>query len=389
MVRCPPRWLLLRLESGDGLIGWGEAIGDLHEEVEAALEAIAGRIEGREIDGIARIVREMHSGRFWRDGPVLNTAVSALEMALWDLRGQYLGAPVHELLGGRIRDRVRVYRNLWGRDGDEFADSARSAVAEGLDMVKVSPAGPTDPIPSNAGLRSIVDTVRSVREAVDEATEPGRVDVAVDLHGRLSPAASRRLLPELEPFDVLFVEEPCLPDGSAIHLEDLRALHLEQRIPLATGERLLTKRSFADHLFPAPVASIMQPDPSLVGGIAGTLSIGAMCETAQVSLAPHCPYGPVQFAASMQIAAACHSHAFQEFQSLGGAGGGGNPGGGAIWAFDLLDRPFEIDAGAVEVASSPGLGIEVMEDRIGEHADLWNPHPPTLWNHPDGSQAEW
>ena len=322
VVRCPPRWLLIKIESEDGEVGWGEAIGDLHDEVEAALQSICKRITGREITGIERIKQEMHKGRFWRDGPVLNTAISSLEMALWDLNGKIAGMPTYELLGGPVRD-------------------------------------------------------------------IGGAKLAIDLHGRLTPSASRRLLPMLEPFDISFVEEPCLPDGSAHHLRDLQQLHLEQRIPLATGERLLTKRQFADHLFPSPVAAVIQPDLSLVGGIRTGIEIGAMCEAAQVSFAPHCPYGPIQFAASLQVAAASPAHAFQEFQSLGGAAGGGTPGGGANWDFNLLATPFEIDDGMVELPKGNGLGIEVQEHLIEEHLNSWNPHPPTIWQNPDGSHAEW
>ena len=383
VVRCPPRWLLIKIESEDGEVGWGEAIGDLHDEVEAALKSICKRITGREITGIERIKQEMHKGRFWRDGPVLNTAISALEMALWDLNGKIAGMPTYELLGGPVRDKVMVYRNLWGRNPEEFAESGKAALDEGLNMVKVSPAGPTNSTPSDIELQGIIDTIEAIRDVIGDAK------LAIDLHGRLTPSASRRLLPMLEPFDISFVEEPCLPDGSAHHLRDLQQLHLEQRIPLATGERLLTKRQFADHLFPSPVAAVIQPDLSLVGGIRTGIEIGAMCEAAQVSFAPHCPYGPIQFAASLQVAAASPAHAFQEFQSLGGAAGGGTPGGGANWDFNLLATPFEIDDGMVELPKGNGLGIEVQEHLIEEHLNSWNPHPPTIWQNPDGSHAEW
>ena len=384
VVRCPPRWLLLRVESDDGTVGWGEAIGDLHDEVEPALQALCERVVGREVDGIERIRQQLHKGRFWRDGPVLNTAVSALEIALWDIRGKQCGSPVHELLGGPVRDRVQVYRNLWGNSPEEFAASAEAAMSEGLTMVKVSPAGPMAAVPDDGDLSGIVAVVSAVREAI------GELKMAIDLHGRLSPAASRRLLPLLEPYDPCFVEEPCLPDGSAAHLRDLQELHLSQRIPLACGERLLTKRQFADHLFPAPVAAVLQPDLSLVGGIRAGVEIGAMCEAAQTALAPHCPYGPVQFAASLQVAAASPAHAFQEYQSLGGAGaGGGTPGGGQAWEFDLLATPFTVDGGFVDIPRGPGLGIEVLEERIAEHGDSWDPHPPPLWQLPDGSHCEW
>ena len=135
---------------------------------------------------------------------------------------------------------------------------------------------------------------------------------------------------------------------------------------------------------------IIQPDVSMVGGIRASVEIGAMASAVQVAMAPHCPYGPVQFAASMQVAATSPAHLIQEFQSLGGAGsGGGTPGGGQNWAFELLTQPFAIESGHVEISSRPGLGIEVLEERIDEYMDMWNPHPPTVWTHPDGSHAEW
>ena len=139
-VRCPPRWLLLRVETDDGEIGWGEAIGDLHDEVESALNAIGERVVGSSIHDITQTIEIQRKTRFWRDGPVLDTALSALEMALWDLKGKQHGAPVHDLLGGRVRERVRVYRNLWGRNPEEFANSAREAISQSMTAVKVSPA---------------------------------------------------------------------------------------------------------------------------------------------------------------------------------------------------------------------------------------------------------
>jgi galactonate dehydratase len=234
-------------------------------------------------------------------------------------------------------------------------------------------------------LESLTKVVAAVRDAVGP-----HVDLAVDLHGRLTPAASRRAVHALAPLDPFFIEEPCLPDGSASHLADLRALRTAQPIAIATGERLRSAHRFAEHLFPSPVVDIIQPDVSMVGGIRATVEIGAMASAAQVSLAPHCPYGPIQFAASLQVAATCPAHLIQEFQSLGGAGsGGGIPGAGQDWAFDLIERPFEIQSGHVEIPSGAGLGIRVVEERIEEFMEQWNPHPPTAWTLADGSHAEW
>jgi len=384
-VRCPPRWLLLRVETDDGEIGWGEAIGDLHEEMEGALNAIGERVTGSSIHDITRIIEIQRKARFWRDGPVMDSALSALEMALWDLKGKQYGAPIHELMGGRVRERVRVYRNLWGRNPEEFANSAREAISHSMTAVKVSPAGPTQDVVSRAALNDMVEVVGAVREAVGP-----NVDLAIDLHGRLTPAASRRAVHALAPMDPFFIEEPCLPDGSASHIADLRALRTAQPIAIATGERLRSAHAFAQHLLPSPVVDIIQPDVSMVGGIRAAVEIGAMAAAAQVSMAPHCPYGPIQFAASMQVAAASPAHLIQEFQSLGGAGsGGGTPGGGQDWAFDLIAEPFSIVGGHVDVPTGAGLGIQVLEERIEEHMEMWNPHPPAVWTHEDGSHAEW
>ncbi len=378
LVRCPPRWLLIRIETEDGIIGWGEAIGDLHEEVEAGLDAASKRIIGEDSSNISRIVERLMKGRFWRDGPVLNTVASAVEMALWDIKGKRLGVPVWQLLGGKVRDKVLVYRNLWGSTPEEFADSARAALEEGLVAMKVSPAGPTSNIPSDDELQGIVEVLKAVRNAVGPA-----VKVAVDLHGRLSPAAARRLIPMLAEYDPWFIEEPCLPDDST----GIRLLDTD--LPLATGERLLTLHQFKLHLEP-PCVDIVQPDLSLVGGISAAMLIGELAAMAQVSLAPHCPYGPVQTAASLQIAAASAAHQMQEVQSLGGAGlPGGRAGGGWAWSFNLLKQPFIVEDGYVAVPEGAGLGIEINEDAIAAHMDEWNPHAPPIWAQPDGAFAEW
>ncbi|MCS5537932.1 MAG: galactonate dehydratase [Candidatus Poseidoniaceae archaeon] len=378
LVRCPPRWLLIRIETEDGIIGWGEAIGDLHEEVEAGLDAASKRIIGEDSSNISRIVERLMKGRFWRDGPVLNTVASAVEMALWDIKGKRLGVPVWQLLGGKVRDKVLVYRNLWGSTPEEFADSARAALEEGLVAMKVSPAGPTSNIPSDDELQGIVEVLKAVRNAVGPA-----VKVAVDLHGRLSPAAARRLIPMLAEYDPWFIEEPCLPDDST----GIRLLDTD--LPLATGERLLTLHQFKLHLEP-PCVDIVQPDLSLVGGISAAMLIGELAAMAQVSLAPHCPYGPVQTAASLQIAAASAAHQMQEVQSLGGAGlPGGRAGGGWAWSFNLLKQPFIVEDGYVAVPEGAGLGIDIDEDAIAAHMDEWNPHAPPIWAQPDGAFAEW
>ena len=174
-------------------------------------------------------------------------------------------------------------------------------------------------------------------------------------------------------------------------MREFRELKVSQPVPIATGERLLNRRAALDHLFPTAAADILQPDVSLMG-IRDTFATGLAAEAAQVHLAPHCPYGPIQTAASLQIAAACPSHIAQEVQSLGGAGSpGGVAGGGWSWSFDLIENSFEINEGYVEVrggSKNAGLGITVCEERISEFIEQWNPHPPTSRTTPDGARAE-
>jgi len=386
VVRCPPRWLLLRVETDDGEVGWGEAIGDLHEEVETALASAGEKIIGRDSSEIERIHQELLYGRFWRDGPILNTVAAAVEMALWDLHGKELGAPIHQLLGGKVRDRVLVYRNLWGSNAEQFASSAKAALDEGLTAMKVSPAGPLANVVSDADLTGMSEIVAAVRNAVGSKPK-----VAVDLHGRCSPSAARRAIALLAPNDPWFVEEPMLP-GSAEAMGEFRELKVSQPISIACGERLLSRRSALDHLFPTPAVDIIQPDISLMG-LRDTFAVGLAAEAVQIGLAPHCPYGPIQTAASLQIAAACPAHIGQEVQSLGGAGlPGGQSGAGWAWSFNLLSKPFEVVEGHVEVrtgAGNAGLGIEICEDKISEFSEQWNPHPPTVWTTPDGGRSEW
>ncbi|MBT4406316.1 MAG: hypothetical protein HOC79_00385 [Euryarchaeota archaeon] len=386
LVRCPPRWLLVRIESSDGEIGWGEALGDLHEEVEAALQSACKKIIGRNISEIERLRQELLYGRFWRDGPVLNTVAAAIEMALWDIKGKAAGAPIHELLGGKIREKVQVYRNIWGGGAQEFAKSAVAALNEGMTAMKVSPVGPIRGIVCDADLSGMVEIVSQVRDAIGKEAK-----LAIDLHGRCSPSAGRRAISLVAPFDPWFVEEPMLP-GDAKAMSELRNLRCSQPIPIAAGERFLNRQISLDHLFPTPAIDIIQPDISLMG-LRDTFAVGLAAETAQVHLAPHCPYGPIQTAASLQIAAAWPSHIAQEVQSLGGAGlPGGRSGDGWKWAFELIKKPFEIEGGFVSVRSGAkyaGLGVEICEERIGEFAEQWNPHPPTLWHTEDGARAEW
>jgi galactonate dehydratase len=312
-------------------------------------------------------------GGFYRGGPVLSSAVAGLDQALWDIAGQAYGAPVHALLGGPVRERVRVYSWIGGDEPERLAEAAAAQVEAGFTAVKLNVSGRLSPIPTPAEVSRIVARVAAAREALGDER-----DIALDFHGRASAAAARRILPELAALHPMFVEEPLLPEH-AHHLHDIVTC---SPIPVATGERLYGR---ADFLAPLRAGvAVAQPDVSHAGGISEVRRIAALAETHGAVLAPHCPLGPIALAASLQVAFATPNFLIQE-QSLGIHYNGGS---------ELLDyvvdqEPFRFVDGHVSRTGAPGLGVTVDEaavraaDRAG-HA--WrNP----VWRHDDGSFAEW
>ena len=370
----PPRWLFCRIETDDGLVGWGEPVVEGRAEVvRAAVDVLAEYLVGQDPLRIQDHWQVLTKGGFYRGGPVLSSAVAGLDHALWDIAGKAYGAPVHGLLGGAVREAVRVYAWVGGDEPSRLTEEITAQIEAGFTAVKMNAAGRTDPLPTPAGTAAVVDRVAAAREALG----PDR-DVAVDFHGRFSPAGARRVLHEIAPLHPLFVEEPLLPEQG--HL--LAALAAATPVPLATGERLYGRAEF----LPALTAGIAvaQPDISHAGGITEVVRIAALAETFGVQLAPHCPLGPISLAASLQVAFCTPNFLIQE-QSLGI-----HYNKDADLLSYLVDtEPFRFVDGHAHRTTLPGLGITVDEaavraaDRAGHR---WrNP----VWRHADGSFAEW
>jgi galactonate dehydratase len=370
----PPRWLFLRVDTDEGVSGWGEPVVEGRADtVRTAVAELADHLVGSDPLRIEDTWQVLTKGGFYRGGPVLSSAVAGIDQALWDIAGKVRGAPVHELLGGPVRDRVRVYAWIGGDDPAEVADLARAQVEAGFTAVKMNGSGAMEPVDSPAAARGVVERVAAVREALGD-----RRDVVVDFHGRLSTAMARRVLPLLEPLFPLFVEEPVLPEYS----RDLRPVVECTTVPIGTGERLYSRWDFRDVL-PTGIA-VAQPDLSHAGGISETRRIAAMAEAYDVALAPHCPLGPIALAASLQIAFAVPNFLIQE-QSLGIHYNRGN---------DLLDylvdpAPFRFVDGHVARPLGPGLGIEVDEAAVRRAAEVGHRWRNPVWRHADGSFAEW
>lgn len=370
-----PRWVFVKIDTDDGVTGWGEASLEGNSDVvRAAVDALAEYLIGQDPSRIEHHWQVMSKGNFYRGGPVLSSAVSGLDQALWDIAGKTLGVPVHRLLGGPVRDRVRVYGWVGGDDPSEVADAIAAQVERGLTAIKMNASGALEHLPGPA------DTAGTVaRAAAARATLGSNRDMAIDFHGRLSAPAARRLLPLLEPFHPIFVEEPVLPNNS--HAALARLIDTSST-PIATGERLYSRWDFQPVLQSG--VAVVQPDLSHAGGISEVRRIAALAETFDAALAPHCPLGPIALAACLQVDFATPNFLIQE-QSRGIHYNVHS---------DLLDylldtSVFEFSNGFISRLTAPGLGIDIDEVAVRRADQMSTPWRTPTWTHADGSFAEW
>ncbi|GHJ26263.1 galactonate dehydratase [Streptomyces hygroscopicus subsp. sporocinereus] len=371
---APPRWMFVRVDTDEGVVGWGEPVVEGRAEpVRAAVEVLAEYLIGQDPMRIEDHWQVMTKGGFYRGGPVLSSAVAGLDQALWDIKGKHYGVPVYQLLGGPVRERVRAYAWIGGDEPEEIRDALTAQIEAGFTAVKMNGCGRMTPLATRAEIRAAVRRAETAREVLGEDR-----DFGLDFHGRVSPANARRLLPLLAEAAPMFVEEPVLSE----HMDAVPDLVNASPIPLALGERLYSRREFIAPLR-AGVA-ILQPDISHAGGISELRRIAALAETHGAQLAPHCPLGPVALAATLQIAFTTPNFLIQE-QSIGIHYNRGA---------ELLDyvtdpEPFRFTAGQLSRTDRPGLGIEVDEEAVraaDRRGHAWrNP----VWRHPDGSLAEW
>ncbi|XTZ14177.1 galactonate dehydratase [Micromonospora echinospora] len=369
-----PRWLFVRVETESGIVGWGEATCEGRSEtVRTAVAQLSELLVGRDALRIEDHWQVMTKGSFYRGGPILASAVAGLDQALWDIAGKRYGAPVHQLLGGPVRDRIRVYGWVGGDEPNEVRDQIAAAIETGLTAVKMNASGRMSAVASVAELDGVVQRVAAAREVLGD----GR-DVAVDFHGRFSLATARRVAPLLEPYRPFFLEEPVVPENSHLIGEFVRST----TTPVSTGERLYNRQEFLPVL-QAGIA-VAQPDLSHAGGITEVRKIAALAEVYDVQLAPHCPLGPIALAACLQVGFATPNYLIQE-QSIGihynlGA---------EVLDYCLDKTPLTFVDGYVERLTGPGLGIEIDEHAVrtaDKRGHAWR--SPT-WRHADGSYAEW
>ncbi|TGE29314.1 galactonate dehydratase [Hymenobacter metallicola] len=375
LYQVPPRWLFLKIETDEGLVGWGEpVIEGRAATVATAVQELMGSLLGKDPRNIEDHWNVMYRGGFYRGGPILMSALAGIDQALWDIKGKFYNAPIHQLLGGKARDTMRVYSWIGGDRPAEVGLAASNMVAKGFTAVKMNATEEMHYVDTYAKIDAAVARIAAVREA-------GGPDlgIGVDFHGRVHKPMAKILAKELEPFRPMFIEEPVLAENN----EALRDIARHTSIPIATGERMFSRWDFKQLLTDGYV-DIIQPDLSHAGGITECKKIISMAEAFDVAAAPHCPLGPIALAACLQVDATCHNAFIQE-QSLGIHYNIGN---------DLLDylvdsTVFEYHNGFANIPDGPGLGIQVNEEYVIQRAQTGHDWKNPIWRNPDGSVAEW
>ena len=369
----PPRWLFVRVEADDGAFGWGEAsLEGWAEAVEGVFEAFRDRFIGSDPFAIEDIWQVGYRGGFYRGGAVLMSALSGLEQALWDLKGRALGLPAWEMLGGKVRNRVRAYAWIGGDRPNEIAEAAQVRKTQGFTAVKMNATAEVDWIGTPRAFDAVMERV--------VAAQAQGMDVGLDFHGRVHRPMAKQLAKVLEPLGLLFIEEPLLSEN----LEGLRDIAGLVSTPIALGERLYTRWEFKP-VFEQGAVDIIQPDLSHAGGILEVRKIAAMAEAYDVAVAPHCPLGPLALAACLQIAACTPNHAIQEI-SLGIHY---NTGGHDLLNFCTDKAPLTPIDGYLPVPEGPGLGVDIDEAAVREADKDRHRWRNPVWRTSDGSFAEW
>lgn len=360
--------LLVKVSTDDGISGWGEAsLAGRERPVKAAVEDLAKELTGEDPLRIEYLWQSSYRGAFWRGGPVLASALSGVEQALWDIVGKVHNAPVWQLLGGRCRDKIKIYTHVHGANVEEAAAGAARLVAQGYRALKWAPSTwASGVVGTDAEVKNWVRFVSAIRQAVGPD-----VDLAVDCHGRLDPATAIRVAKALEPFNLLFFEEPCGPEN----VDALVNIARSTSIPIATGERFYTVFGFREAL-EKKAAAVLQPDLAHCGGILQGRKIGGMAEAYYAAMAPHNAYGPVNTAAALHLDTSMPNFLIQEVidQSI-------NPWLGDI--FSPLVKPVD---GYVDIPKGPGLGITVNEKELVKHPP--QERPVKRWRTTDGSVAD-
>lgn len=359
-------WAFIKVETDEGLYGWGEAsLGTNEKALEGMVEDLKRLVVGRNPLEIEKMCFEIYRDIYWKGGPVLMSAISGIEIALWDIVGKFFNTPTYNLLGGKMRDRVKMYANAWfigARTPEEFAAKAKRTVDLGIKALKWDPFGAAHMTISREQLEKTVNIVGAVREAVGD-----KVDLLIECHGRFNPTTALEISRELEQFKPMFLEEPCVPDN----IDSTAYVRSRSNIPIAVGERGYTKYAFQE-MFEKNAVDYAQPDVFHTGGLMEGKKIAAMAEAKHIMISYHNPSGPISNASILQLAATVPNFVIHEIMLTDGS-----------FRKSITNEEVIFEDGYIKIPDKVGLGIDVNVEEV-----LKRPYTPKNLRHYTGAVTD-
>ena len=359
-------WTFIKVETDEGIYGWGEAsLGTQEMALSGCVEDLKRLIIGRNPFEIEKMRFEVYRDIYWKGGPVLMSAISGIEMAMWDIMGKALNVPTYTFFGGKMRDRVKMYANGWfsgSKTPENFALKAKETVALGVKALKWDPFGKSHMTITKEDLHLAVDIVGAVREAVGDD-----VELLIECHGRFNPYTAIEISYALEQFHPMLMEEPCPPDN----LEAIAKVKKKSPIPIAAGERVYSIYGFED-LFSKDAVDIAQPDMFHTGGMMECKKIAAMAEAKHIPVSLHNPSGPVSNAAILQLAAATPNFLIHEIMINDGS-----------FRKKITNEEVIFEDGCILINDKPGLGIDVCVEEVEKR-----PYHPINLRHYTGALTD-
>ncbi len=370
-----PRWGFVEIVTDEGYSGWGEAVLEGHAStVLECVREMRDYLLGADPTRIEDIFNVLYRAGFYRGGGVLMSAIAGIDQALWDIKGKYFNAPVYELMGGKCRDRMKVYSWIGGDRPQDVGSAAKERQNAGFSAIKMNATEELQMIDSYEKVDAVLERVAAIRESCGKY-----FGIAVDFHGRVHKPMAKILAKKLEEYDLMFIEEPVLCE----HMEDFKEIAAACNIPIATGERLFTKYDFK-RLLTAGGVDIIQPDLSHAGGITECKKIASMAEAYDVALATYCPITPIGLSSCLNVDSTSYN-AVQQEQSIGIHYNVGK----SVLDYVTNQEDFVFTDGYVQLPKRPGLGVEVNKKLVLEENKIPHNWKNPVWRHKDGSVAEW
>jgi galactonate dehydratase len=372
-------WALVKVETDQpGLFGWGEASLEFKTRaVLGAVDDLAPMLIGEDPTRIEHLYQKLYRGSFFRLGVIGMSAISGIEHALWDILGKSLNVPVYKLLGGAVRERVRMYTHLGGGqmdavyrtfDAGPMIELAHKVIARGYTALKVVCVPYAESLMGASVTKKFADVIGKLRREVGDS-----IDIMIDFHGRTYPGVAVQYIDAISEFRPYFCEEPVPPEN----LEALAEVRRAVRVPIATGERLVTRHQFR-RVFELQACHVIQPDLCHCGGLLEARKIAGMAEAYYMGVAPHNPLGPIANCVAIHFALATPNFLIQEDVLTD-----------VPWRWDVVQQDLKTEKGYWLKPDAPGLGIEVNEKEAAKHPFKQEPLSSVQAQAPDGAVLDW